>query len=43
MSKQPLQVRDAATASDQTEVEVVGVVGNHDVHRLAVERDRQRE
>ena len=39
VTEQPLQVRNAATAADKAEVEVVRVVGQRDVERLAVERD----
>ena len=40
--QQPLQARHTAPAPDQAEIEVVGIVGQRDVHRLAVQGDRQR-
>src|SRR3954471_19048805 len=42
VSEQPLQVRNAAAASDEAEVEVVGGVGDRDVQGLSVQRNRQR-
>lgn len=42
MREQALQVRHAAPAPHQTEVQIAGVAGQGDVQRLAVQRDGQR-
>ncbi len=38
MAQQPLQMRNAAATPDQTEVEIVRVVGERDVERLTLGR-----
>lgn len=42
MAEHALQVRHAAPGADEAEVDVLRVVGDGDVHRLTVQRNRQR-